>query len=491
MTLYYAPDGGGMRGGGAQWVTLEDWEERLRDEVSRARRYGREVAVIVVICSLGEDRRGGVRATIDHSVRGLDCLCWTEQGDLRVLAPETGANAQIPARRLISLIRDAGALDARAGIALCAAAGFDPDQVVTDASRQARDARPGEVGIAPARRVSWRAGYHDVVTCDPSMHRVFALTRDLAGSDVSVLIEGETGVGKEVVAACLHEWSPRAGKPFVAIDCAALPETLLEAELFGYERGAFSGAIKEKPGLLEATAGGTVLLDEIGETTPRTQASLLRVLETRRARRVGSVQERPIDVRVVSATNRDLLAEVEAGRFRRDLFYRLAAARVYVPPLRQRRSEVRLIAQSFLAGAWERMGRAPGRLSPGALAEIDAHEWPGNVRELKNLMEVLVVTAHGDEITAEDVRAAIGPFTRPMGGPAPDPALEIVVDEDLLEPQDFRPIADEIRDLERRRMREALAASGGVQMRAAALIGMPLRTFVTKLGLYGLRDSDG
>ncbi|MEO8700337.1 MAG: sigma-54 dependent transcriptional regulator [Kofleriaceae bacterium] len=309
-----------------------------------------------------------------------------------------------------------------------------------------------------------------VVVTDPAMVHAYELLGRLARSDLTVLLTGETGVGKEHAAHALHQGSRRACGPLVALNCAALPDALLESELFGYERGAFSGAAFAKAGLLEAADGGTLFLDEVGELSAAAQAKLLRALELRRFSRLGGTRDLPVDLRLVAATNRDLQAEVRAGRFRQDLLFRLNAATIAIPPLRARPSEIRLLAQLFLDRARERS--PPLVLSAVIHDRLARHPWPGNVRELKNVMEYLAATVDHGTIEPGDLPPPLGDAVIDAPSPAPGAA--------------FRPIADELRELERRRMVEALAATRGIQKRAAALISMPLRTFAMKLKQYGL-----
>jgi DNA-binding NtrC family response regulator len=256
----------------------------------------------------------------------------------------------------------------------------------------------------------------------------------------------------------------------VAINCASMPESLVESELFGHEKGAFSGAAATKVGLLEAATGGTVFLDEVGELPAPTQAKLLRALETGKILRVGSVVERAVDVRIVAATNRDLEADASAGRFRRDLYFRIAAATVCLPPLRARPRELPILARTFLAAAAARAGTPAPSLSAAALDRLASHGWPGNVRELRNLADFLVATATGPVVALED----LPPYLLRVAAAEPAPAKLV------------RPLADELRDLERARIADALAATDGHQRRAAELIGMPLRTFCSRLKQYGI-----
>jgi len=317
-------------------------------------------------------------------------------------------------------------------------------------------------------------GDREVIVADPAMVRIFQLLARLGRGDLPVLVSGETGVGKENAAYAVHHGSPRRAGPFVVVNCAALPDNLVESELFGHDKGAFSGAIATKPGLLEVAQGGTVFLDEVGELPPAVQAKLLRALESHRITRIGGIREIEVDFRLVSATNRDLPAEVHAGRFRRDLLYRLAVATVEIPPLRERPGELEILARAFLDEGCRRVERPPLALSGAAMQRLAAHAWPGNVRELRNAMLLAAATANGDPVEAEDLRLVDAPPAAPAVRP-PGTALGPT-----------RPVAQELEQLEQRRMAEALAACGGVHSHAAQLIGMPMRTFTTKVKQYGL-----
>ncbi|XXF76722.1 sigma-54-dependent Fis family transcriptional regulator [Myxococcaceae bacterium GXIMD 01537] len=243
-----------------------------------------------------------------------------------------------------------------------------------------------------------------------AMQRVLSLGRRAAKVDSTVLITGDSGVGKERVARLIHEESGRAHKAFVAVNCAAVTESLLESELFGHARGAFTGATHERPGLFEAASGGTLFLDEVGEVPPAMQAKLLRALQEKEVRRVGENQSRKVDVRVVAATNRNLLEEVNAGRFRQDLYYRLRVIELKVPPLRERREDILPLARLLLAEAGERLGRKVTGFSPPAVDQLLRYPWPGNVRELGNAIERAVALCEGNRVELEDlpeeVRAA-------------------------------------------------------------------------------------
>jgi transcriptional regulator with PAS, ATPase and Fis domain len=337
-----------------------------------------------------------------------------------------------------------------------------------------------------------------------TMAELEAMAARLAAGSVSVLIQGETGVGKERMAERIHRMSARASGPFVRLNCAAIAESLLESELFGHERGAFTGAHAAKLGLLELAAGGTLFFDEIGELPLALQVKLLRAVEERAVRRVGGVEARPVDVRYVSASNRELEAEVEAGRFRRDLYYRLAGATLFIPPLRQRRGEIRPLAGRFVAEASEALGRASVSLSEDACAWLLEHAWPGNVRELRSACERAVLLCDESALRRDHFLAAAGPragaFAAAAGatGGAPSPS-DVASESPPADPPDppDRPAdgePDSLRDaarreveaVERRRIVAALEQAGGNQTRAAELLGISRRTLVNRLGAYDL-----
>ena len=242
-----------------------------------------------------------------------------------------------------------------------------------------------------------------LVTKSPKMQQVVDLAQRVAKVDATVLITGESGVGKERVARLVHDESTRAAGPFIAVNCGAITETLLESELFGHKRGAFTGAASDRPGLFEAANRGSLLLDEIGDVSPGMQVKLLRVLQEKEIRRVGENKSRPVDVRVLAATNRDLAHEVAEGGFRQDLYYRLKVVELHVPPLRDRRDDILPLARVLLADAVVRMARKISGLSPQAADQLLRYDWPGNVRELENAMERAVALARGSRVGLDDL----------------------------------------------------------------------------------------
>jgi DNA-binding NtrC family response regulator len=288
------------------------------------------------------------------------------------------------------------------------------------------------------------------------------------------LILGETGVGKEVLATMLHQRSPRANKPLVALNCGSLPETIIESELFGNERGAFTGATG-KMGLIESGDGGTVFLDEIGELPLLVQAKLLRLIETRTFTRVGGLKPKQVDVRFVAATNRDLEREVLKGTFRNDLFFRLNGISLSIPPLRERKSEIAPLALGFLATFCAEGNRRIPRIGDEVIDLLRGYSWPGNIRELKNVIERALVLCDRDEILPEHL--PLDKMTaEPLGGRTTPPSHQIAPST-TLSPEE---------QADRQRMIDALDANVGNQTRAAAALGMPRRTFVAKLDRYGI-----
>jgi DNA-binding NtrC family response regulator/HAMP domain-containing protein len=256
-------------------------------------------------------------------------------------------------------------------------------------------------------RVEAQAGFGEIIGKDPKMQVVYKLIEDIAASDATVLIQGESGTGKELVARAIHRLSPRQAKPFVVINCSAYPATLLESELFGHEKGAFTGAIRQKPGRFEQANGGTVFLDEIGEIPPPAQIKLLRVLQTRKFERVGGEKTLSVDVRVLAATNKDLMKEVEKRNFREDLFFRLNVIPIFLPRLRDRRNDIPLLALHFLRRFAQERGKDLREISSGAMRLLLDYSWPGNVRELENSIEHAVVLAKGSQLEAWDLPSAI------------------------------------------------------------------------------------
>ena len=342
---------------------------------------------------------------------------------------------------------------------------FKVGEVVATARRaleRAGAARAGGEG-SEAEQLSSSHERAGLVGRSPAMIELYKEIARVAPSRSTVLITGESGTGKELVARSIHKHSPRASKPFVPVNCGALAETLLESELFGYTKGAFTGAASDRKGLWEEAEGGTLFLDEAGETSPAMQVKLLRALQEGEIRRVGSTRPVNVDARVVAATNRDLEKEVRQGRFREDLFYRLSVVALRVPPLRERRGDIPLLAERFLRAASENAGRGRLRLTEAALSRLVAHDWPGNVRELESAVEYAALHARGSEVEAEDLPPKLQTSeVRQAASRSPLAALY----EDL-------PSLDE---LERRYLQHVLEATGGNRTRTAEILRIDRRT---------------
>jgi DNA-binding NtrC family response regulator len=318
------------------------------------------------------------------------------------------------------------------------------------------------------QRLEKSFGFEGIVGHSHAMEALLERMRIASPTRSTVLVVGESGTGKELVANALHQNSPRAQGPFVAINCGAIPGEILESELFGHEKGAFTGAHQRRIGLIERASGGTLFLDEISELSPDLQVKLLRVLEERHIMRVGDANQIPVDFRLVAATNRDLATWVEDGRFRQDLFYRLKVVELSIPPLRERREDIPLFVQHFLEFFNNELERNVHGVHPAVLASLKRHSWPGNVRELRNLIESMVLFARSEEITLEDLPSEYRtPATVPV----------------TAETTEWRPRA--MADIEREAILRTVAYTGGHRARAADLLEIGLRTLQRKLKEYG------
>jgi Nif-specific regulatory protein len=321
---------------------------------------------------------------------------------------------------------------------------------------------------------------HTIIGTSAAVQEALAAARQLAPSSATVMIRGESGTGKELMAHYIHRLSPRADHPLVTLNCSAIPESLLESELFGHERGAFTGAVARRIGRFEQADGGTLFLDEIGDLPPPVQVKLLRVLQTQEFERLGGRESIRVDVRIVSATHKDIEEEVTAGRFRRDLYYRLSVIPLFLPPLRQRHEDIPLLIDHFL----RRFNRENDRhvsLRPGAIEQLVGYSWPGNIRELENTVERLVVMAAGDEIDRDDLPAHLLPAAPEALLPAPGGRNRSVVPVAEIGMADIRRRAE---DEERRRIYDALLRTGGNRRRAAKLLGLTPRQVYYRVQKY-------
>jgi DNA-binding NtrC family response regulator len=393
---------------------------------------------------------GVAQDVLSEALDSKDVVASFGPGMFEVFAPgRDGAQAKALAEKLSTKLVAANAR-VRVGHAAAPVDGKTADDLIVACSRPAAASSPG------------------FVVRDDAMAALYRMVDRIAPSNISVLLLGETGSGKEVLASEIHLRSKRNGKPFMRINCAALTQTLLESELFGHVKGAFTGATSDHTGLFEAGNGGSVLLDEIGEIPAEVQAKLLRVLEERRVMPVGATESRPIDVRFIFATNRDLEAEVARGAFRSDLYYRVNGISLVIPPLRERVSEIEPLARTFAVEAAGRDHRPAPDFAPEAVAALRAHPWPGNIRELRNVIDRAVLLAG---------EGAIGPGALGLGGKEPAGGGT---------PDDSDNLPDAVKLAKKRKVLEALEKCDQNQTKAAKLLGISRRTLVTLLQEYGM-----
>jgi DNA-binding NtrC family response regulator len=472
------------------------FEARLEEECARAERAGSPFAVVRLHCG-GPDASRVAEECLTRELRAMDVIGYYGPAEYELLVLDADrATVDAILEQVVSALA-AEEVQARVGVAHYPDDARDPYSLLEKASSAA-------LGTPLPR-----PGSGTILVADAAMQHLDRIVQRIAGGTISVLITGETGVGKEVLAERLHRLSPRAQQPFLRLNCAALSESLLESELFGHERGAFTGAVRDKPGLLETAQGGTIFLDEIGELPMSIQVKLLRVLEERQVLRVGALKPRAIDVRFLAATNRDLEAEIARGAFRQDLYFRLNGISLVIPPLRQRTGEIAALANAFLAHACERAGREPvPRIAADALALMRQHSWPGNIRELRNVVERALLLCTDDTIRLEhlptekmtSMHAARAEAPRPKP-PSKPPVTAREASADETDHDGFRPAtpaAEHIltppearrrgrRDTEdRRKIVDALARSAGNQTEAAKLLGISRRTLINRVIAHGI-----
>jgi two-component system, NtrC family, response regulator AtoC len=441
-------------------------DARLVAEVDRSMRYHRPLTVGLV--RIAND---AVVDAMAHSLRPMDLMAEDAGDDYLVIWPELDRTDGTAAmERLLDFARGAG-VTTKSAVVHCPEDGTTVEALIGNAraalrtGRSPRDPRPETAGTGRAAA----APTDGPIVIDGAMRRVYTLVDRIADSTMTVLILGETGVGKEGVAEAIHQRSSRRAKPLVKLNCAALPETLLESELFGYEKGAFTGADKRKVGFFEAADGGTLFLDEIGEMPLALQAKLLRVLERKVITRVGGTTEIATSARVVAATHRDLEGEVRAGRFRQDLLYRVGGFTLVVPPLRDRGPEILPLAEHFARLAAVEGGRPVPAIGDDAREALTTYSWPGNVRELKNAIERALVLC-SDQITSADLPEKLrdaGHRVRPTS-PAAD-------------------MRGHLAEVERAAIVAALEAEEQNQTRAARRLGLSRRALIYKMEKYGLK----
>jgi len=482
------------------------FEGCLEEECARAERSRSRFAVL----RLRVDQtagRGLAEEVLAEATRTIDVIATYAPGEYELLIIDAEPpKAEEVRRRIVTGLADRGAT-ASTGIAFHPIDGRSPEALLAKANarldpRDELEAAGRKADAAPA-----------VVVVDPTMQRLYSLAERIADSTISVLVLGETGVGKEVLAETIHRLSPRRNQPFVKLNCAAFTETLLESELFGHERGAFTGAVAQKQGLLESADGGTVFLDEVGELGHSTQVKLLRVLEERKVLRVGSLKPKEIDVRFVAATNRDLEAEVAAGNFREDLFFRLNGIPLLIPPLRERPLEVEPLARALIAHICKKAGRPEPDLTQPAIDLLRRYSWPGNIRELRNVMERAVLLSGREPIALEHLpvekmvstlparsfRGSLPPPVPPAPRNAPsvpapktrppDYEATLPVPRPTTPPAsgaDANALKSGVEMVERDLIIRALEQCAGNQTQAAKLLGISRRTLVSRLEQYNL-----
>jgi nitrogen regulation protein NR(I) len=360
----------------------------------------------------------------------------------------------------------------------------------------AKATRTRQLGAASV--VSDEKGRAQMVGESPAMKRVLDLIEKVADSPSTVLITGESGTGKELVAHRLHDLSSRRGRPLIKVNLAALPKDLIESELFGYEKGAFTGAATAKPGRFELADGGTLFLDEIGEIPPEIQVKLLRVLQEGEFERVGGIRTQRVDVRLIAATNRDLKKDIEAGKFREDLFYRLNVVPIELPPLRERRSDIPVLVDHFRLKYNARLKRKVESVEPRAMELLSTYPWPGNIRELENFLERLVLFSDGPVLKESELPAEFKERAAPGASPAPSPASTSEPPRAPLVPAEIPPEGASLKEivrfaaeaLERELIGKALQQTGGNVTQAADRLKISRKTLQTKMKELGLRELD-
>ena len=460
---------------------IESYERlfaHLSDEIVRARTFRRPLALLMVR-AIGHGDDAHVSRWVPRlrsTLRPVDRMALHGETAVLVLLPETDRDR---ARTVASALVDGDRLGEPILVAGAALFGASAGELIDGARSLARQGRPRArvvvEGDADARTVTDRPLF-----ASRAMIALAELTERVAASEITVLVHGETGTGKEVIALLLHQASARAEGPLRSVNCGAMPQTLMEAHLFGHERGAFTGAERTTPGLFEQADGGTLFLDEVGELPASAQAALLRVLESRRVMRVGGQEEIAVDVRLVAATHRDLEAMVAEGSFRQDLLYRLNTMTLTVPPLRERGEDLDALADRFLEEASRDVaGRVRGIDDP-ARALLRRYPWPGNVRELRNVIERAVVVCEGGRVGVDDLPPQLSHASRSDAPPGSLSPLEVDGDADFKE---------RVRAYETQLILDALRRTGGNQTQAAKILRMPLRTLVHKLRSLGIKKT--
>src|SRR6266852_5784442 len=456
----------------------ESFVSRLMIEAERCVRFNSFLSVISIeAIESGEgDQKGApeLKPLVREATRPTDVVSGKTPLQIDVLLPECGKKAAGEVAQRIQQSLEAHSIQARLGVATYPGDAPSVENLTVAAQMASQRVTGSGLGVANEATRVLQLGSREILIADPAMVRLFGLVERIAGTSLRVLILGETGSGKEIVAEAIHAMGPRSPNPIVKINCAAVPENLLESELFGYERGAFSGAAAAKIGLLEEASGGTLFLDEIGEMPLALQAKLLRALEEHSIRRLGAVKDTPVDLRIVTATHQKLDENVKAGAFREDLFYRLNAFTLEVPPLRARPGEIALLAARFVGEECRLAGRTAVTISAEALEALTTYDWPGNVRQLRNVIGRAAVLSES-EITLEHLPPEMA---KPLAKLKAPMAAE--------QSGDYSSLKEQFRDAERKRILDALKAVNGNQTKAAKILKIPRRTLVSKMNAMGI-----
>ena len=479
---------GGPDDGASAW---QGFAAVVNAEIDRARTFGRSLGILCIVPGSEAPSAADLLPRVAGLLRPVDRVDARDPSALFALVPESDRRGLLSmGQRVLDVLRGTG-IAIRAGVAAFPDSTDSPEELLELALLAAKSSDPGgAVGMAPSRlghstghSVPSPTEHREVVHRSAVMAELLERAKRVAEFDVPVLLQGETGTGKEVLARFIHESSSRKARRMVSLNCGAIPSTLVEATLFGAEKGAFTGAVQKRLGLFEAAHGSTLLLDEIGELPMGVQVALLRVIETGRITRVGGTREIEVDVRIVAATHRNLEMMARAGSFRWDLLYRINTVILALPPLRQRPEDIEVLARFFLPTARGVRDGAPLVLGDDTLRALEAYDWPGNVRELRNAIEQAVINADGAEILPRHLDSRLHDNDGPITMEVPAFNWEPAAASD----DGAHSFKDQVQAFEKKLMVNALESTAGNQSEAARKLRMPLRTFTTKMNTYGLR----
>jgi two-component system, NtrC family, response regulator PilR len=354
---------------------------------------------------------------------------------------------------------------------------FDVEELKIVAQKALERAELADENVYLRRELEQKHSFNNIIGKSGRMQAIFSLIERIARTTSTVLVHGESGTGKELIARAIHFASPRSARRFLSINCGAMPENLLESELFGHERGAFTGAVRDKKGLFQEADRGTLFLDEIGEMTPTMQVKLLRAIQEKVVRKVGGTEEESVDVRIIAATNQDLETRIQTGDFREDLYYRINVLPIHLPPLRQRREDIPLLVEFFLQKVCREMDLPPRQISIEAMHILESYDWPGNVRELENLIERVLALSHAETITTRDLPVHL--------------LTNRKASSDLIQlPEEGLDLEAYLESIRTQLMIEALERTSGVQTQAAELLGMSFRSFRYYAKKAGIKGGD-